>query len=95
LQVLLNLVDFRMPVAAAVTKPRIHLENGRLSVEHGFDCEAVRALCTDYPGAQHWAARNLFFGGVHAVARDRRNGKLSGVGDPRRGGVCVRVAPQH
>ena len=95
LQVLINLVDFRMPVAAAVRKPRIHLENGRLSVEPGFDGEAVRALCACYPDAQHWTARNLFFGGVHAVARDRHSGKLGGVGDLRRGGVCMRVAAQH
>ena len=29
---------------------------------------------------------NLFFGGVHAVARDPATGELSGGGDPRRGG---------
>ena len=29
---------------------------------------------------------NLFFGGVHAVARDPATGELTGGGDPRRGG---------
>ena len=33
---------------------------------------------------------NLFFGGVQAVARDRQ-GRLSGGGDPRRGGAAVVV----
>ncbi len=94
LQALVNLVDFGMPVAAAVRKPRIHLESGQLSVERGFPAEVVRGLCASHPGAQCWDARNLFFGGVHAVARDRRSGMLSGAGDPRRGGVCMRVAAQ-
>jgi gamma-glutamyltranspeptidase/glutathione hydrolase len=95
LQALVNLVDFGMPVATAVRKPRIHLENRQLSVERGFPAAAVDGLITAYPGAQQWHARNLFFGGVHAVARDRHSGTLSGAGDPRRGGVCMRVAAQH
>jgi gamma-glutamyltranspeptidase / glutathione hydrolase len=40
---------------------------------------------------QHWSERNLFFGGVQAVARDPATGELSGGGDPRRGGVALRV----
>ncbi len=94
LQVLINLVDYGMPVAAAVRKPRLHLENGQLSIEHGFPERALHRLVKHYPGAQNWGARNLFFGGVHAVARDRHSAALSGAGDPRRGGVCLRVAPQ-
>lgn len=95
LQVLVNLVDHRMPVADAVRRPRIHLENGQLSVERGFAERSVRRLFDAHPGAQLWDGRNLFFGGVHAVARDRRSGLLSGAGDPRRGGVCQRIAAQH
>jgi gamma-glutamyltranspeptidase/glutathione hydrolase len=93
LQVLSNLVDFGMPVAAAIRKPRIHLENGHLSIEHGYPDECVAQLLEHYPEAQLWSGRNLFFGGVHAVMRQPRDGRLTGAGDPRRGGVCVRVAP--
>jgi gamma-glutamyltranspeptidase / glutathione hydrolase len=35
--------------------------------------------------------RNLYFGGVQAVARDPETGELSGGGDPRRGGASVLV----
>jgi gamma-glutamyltranspeptidase/glutathione hydrolase len=92
LQVLCNLVDFDMPVGAAIRKPRLHLENDHLSIEHGYPRVAVDCLLERYPDRQLWDDRNLFFGGVHAVARDRRSGSLSGAGDPRRGGVCIRVS---
>ena len=36
-----------------------------------------------------WEDRNLFFGGVHAVARDLATGELQGGGDPRRGGAVA------
>ncbi len=95
LQVLVNLIDFGMPVARAVRMPRLHLEGGHLDIEHGFPAPTVGHLLAAHSDAQVWAGRNLFFGGVHAVARDRRDGKLSGGGDPRRGGVCVRIASRH
>jgi gamma-glutamyltranspeptidase/glutathione hydrolase len=40
---------------------------------------------------QRWQERNLYFGGVQAVARDPETGELSGGGDPRRGGAAVVV----
>jgi len=92
LQVLCNLVDFEMPVRTAIRKPRLHLENDHLSVEHGFPAAGIERLLEHYPDRQLWADQNLFFGGVHAVARDRRSGRLSGAGDLRRGGVCVHVS---
>ena len=36
-----------------------------------------------------WPERNVFFGGVHAVARDPATGELRGGGDPRRGGAVA------
>lgn len=91
LQVVSNLVDLEMPVKQAVNSPRLHLENGHLSVEHGHSRSAVERLREMHPAAEFWGGRNLFFGGVHAVTRHRRSGELAGAGDPRRGGVCVRI----
>jgi len=90
-QVLSHLVDLRMPLARAVGSPRLHHENGTLSIEHGFSDETLTALQHICPGAECWEGRNLFFGGVHAVARDRNSGVLSGAGDPRRGGVWMKT----
>jgi gamma-glutamyltranspeptidase/glutathione hydrolase len=40
---------------------------------------------------QRWRERNLYFGGVQAVARDPSSGGFSGGGDPRRGGAAIVV----
>jgi gamma-glutamyltranspeptidase / glutathione hydrolase len=90
LQVLVNLLDFGMPLGAAVDASRIHLEQGLLSVEGGFGADVdLGPLLGRYPEHRVWGGRSLFFGGVHAVALE--SGGFCGAGDSRRGGV-VRVA---
>ncbi|MGB3137572.1 MAG: gamma-glutamyltransferase [Nodosilinea sp.] len=91
LQVISNVLDFDMDIEAAVHAPRLHWERGALHLEPGFDrasIEAQGAACDDQ--CTWWQARNMFFGGVHAVAVNS-DGVLSGVGDSRRGGACVVV----
>ena len=87
LQALINLVDFGHSLEEAVCQPRLHVEKGLLNVEKGFDREVLKALLTDYPNHKCWNALNLFFGGVHSVQVE--GGNFSGIGDPRRGGVCL------
>jgi len=87
LQVVLNLLMFRAPLAEAVTRPRIHFENGHLDVEPGFDDDAVDALAAAHADLKRWDALNMFFGGVHAVRRQPRGHDFDAAGDPRRGGV--------
>ncbi|MGF1613203.1 MAG: gamma-glutamyltransferase [Gammaproteobacteria bacterium] len=89
LQVLSNLVDFRMEVTEAVHAPRIHYEAGLLSVEGGFDLTRIAPVLERFPKHQIWSQRNLFFGGVHTVLAG--HGGLRGAGDPRRSGVCLVV----
>ena len=85
LQTLCNLIDFAMPPDAAVCAPRIHLERERISIEPGFEPEAVRQLTDTWPDHHLWGERNLFFGGTHTVAFDGQS--FEGAGDPRRGGA--------
>lgn len=89
LQVMLNLFDFGMSVEEAVYAPRIHFEGGRLNVEKGFDEDIRRAFASGYDDAKLWEGLNLFFGGVHAVRLETPTGRLTGAGDPRRGGSAV------
>ena len=90
LQVLVNLLDFGMPLERAVEASRIHLEGGLLSVEAGFGAEVdLGPLLAEHPNHRIWGERSLFFGGVHAVGLDDTG--FSGAGDVRRGGV-VRLA---
>jgi gamma-glutamyltranspeptidase/glutathione hydrolase len=86
LQVIVGVVDHGLRAYDAVLAPRLHFEDGLVYVEPGVDAEALREA-----GHQLVAfrARNLFFGGVQAVERDRLTGELSGAGDPRRGGAAV------
>jgi gamma-glutamyltranspeptidase/glutathione hydrolase len=85
LQVLINLIDFRLDVEKAVCSPRIHLEGERLSLEGAFDSEKLKSWLSTFPEHEIWPALNLFFGGAHTVMS--ADGKFQGAGDPRRGGV--------
>jgi len=83
-QVLSNVVDFGMDPRAAIEAPRLHWDGGCLQVEPGYPEPAVQALAQRLP-VNVWDERNLYFGGVHAVAPGHQ-----GVGDPRRGGSVAR-----
>ena len=86
MQVMVNLIDYAMPIEQAVCSPRLHLENGELNIEGQFSQDVLTAMMRAYPQHQLWSEPNLFFGGAHSVMR---TGKYySGVGDIRRGGVC-------
>ena len=88
LQVLTNMLEFDMPLSAAVAAPRLHLEGARLSIEPGYSGSSIDALSAVWPELKCWPTQNLFFGGVHAVQRFS-NGKFAGVGDARRQGAVA------
>ncbi|HSS63104.1 MAG TPA: gamma-glutamyltransferase [Gammaproteobacteria bacterium] len=90
LQVLLNLVDRGMSLEDAVMSPRVHYENGLLSLEGGFDPARLAEVLKEFPQHQIWSERNMFFGGAHSCIRE--GSSMRGFGDPRRGGVSVSVA---
>jgi gamma-glutamyltranspeptidase/glutathione hydrolase len=89
LQTILAVVDSRLGAQQAVDRPRLHFEQGVVEAEPGVEADALDALERDGYRVQRWSRRNLYFGGVQAVARDADSGELSGGGDPRRGGVAV------
>jgi len=90
LQVLVNLIDFDMPVQEAVSAPRLHIENRVANLEGGIPEAAEIAAAAVADQTVHWPPHNLFFGGVHTVTRDA-DGQCDGGGDPRRGGAAVIV----
>ena len=91
LQTILNVVDFGLEAEQAVDLPRLHLERKIVEAEPGVDPRALESLERAGWTVSRWQARNLYFGGVQAVARDPETGALSGGGDPRRGGASVVV----
>ncbi|WP_457567628.1 gamma-glutamyltransferase family protein [Desulfurobacterium sp.] len=84
--VILNCVIFGMDIESAVRSPRIHYEKGRVFVEPGFHRSVIDKLKNIYSNLVEFSSLNLFFGGVQAV-----NGRFEGAGDPRRGGVVLKV----
>jgi gamma-glutamyltranspeptidase/glutathione hydrolase len=89
LQVLLNLIDFRLPPEEAVASPRIHYEDGLLSIEGGFSSSEVERLSTTFAKTRVWQDLNLFFGGAHTVSYSPQGPRFEAVGDPRRAGVAL------
>jgi gamma-glutamyltranspeptidase/glutathione hydrolase len=88
LQTILAAVDDGVPAREAVERPRLHVEAMEVDAEPGIAPAALDALERGGWTVRRWQERNLFFGGVQAVAR-AEDGGLSGGGDPRRGGAAA------
>lgn len=89
LQTVLRLLVDRIEVADAVVAPRAHFESAVVHAEPGVDETALASLEARGYEVVRWRELNVFFGGVHAVARDPATGELQGGGDPRRGGAVA------
>jgi len=89
-QTIANVIDGGMAAQEAVDAPRIHVEGDLIDAEPGVDPQALDWLAGLDWNLRHWQDRNLYFGGVQAVVRDTA-GRISGGGDPRRGGAVHSV----
>ena len=90
LQVLSNLLDFKMSLHDAVNMNRVHVESDALQCEAGFDPQAVYTLASMGYGINRWSSRSIYFGGAHSVSRTE-NGRLVAAGDNRRGGAIAKA----
>jgi gamma-glutamyltranspeptidase/glutathione hydrolase len=86
LQTIVGVVDHGMSVRDAVQAPRVHFEDGVVFAEPGIDLDGVDGLARGMRIVR-FGSLNLFFGGVQAALR--RGQRITGAGDPRRGGVAV------
>lgn len=85
-QVLLNLLRFRMTAQEALDAPRFRVEaDGRVMVEEGIGAEARRGL--EDRGHAVSVDDPLGFGAAQLVVRDLRSGVLAGATESRRDGV--------
>ncbi|MGO9488119.1 MAG: gamma-glutamyltransferase family protein [Solirubrobacteraceae bacterium] len=83
LQTIIGVVDHGLGVREAVEAPRVHYEDGVVFAEPGIPLDGLDPELRTV----RFGALNLFFGGVQAALR--RDGALSGAGDPRRGGTAI------
>lgn len=91
-QTIAAVIDGGLPVDTAVEAPRVHVEGDLVDAEPGVEEAALAELEGGDWRLRRWEDRNLYFGGVQAVARDAASGELRGAGDPRRGGAAVAVS---
>ncbi len=71
----------------AVAAPRLHLEDGLLDMEPGFDETSLARLRALFPTHRLWSAPSMYFGGCHVALRDAA-GNFAAVGDARREGAA-------
>lgn len=93
LQTLMHYVDHGMGVEEAVAAPRLHWEAGKLNLEPGVcedDLKAHEIIGAPTEIIERWESSNMFFGGVHSVARSEQD-QLSGMADPRRDGATAQI----
>jgi gamma-glutamyltranspeptidase/glutathione hydrolase len=91
LQTTLRVVNEGLKAEEAVVAPRLHVEGEVVEAEPGVDEQGLLELESRGWTVRRASERNLYFGGVQAVARDPDSGELTGGGDPRRGGVAAVV----
>ena len=84
-----HVIEHGASLEAAVMAPRCHLDRVASGFQLNFEAiempeAVVEHLAGLHPSPTVFRRRNMFFGGVHCVAR--LGGVLTGFGDPRRGG---------
>ena len=89
LQVISNIIDYKMSVEAAVDSPRIHWESNVFNLEPGFSSSAIKNIISSHEKVVLWNKKNMFFGGVHTVIETQ--GARAGSGDPRRNGAIASI----
>ena len=90
LQAVVNVLDHGLDVGEAIMAPRVHLEEPHVHCEGGLDPSELDRIEERGYDVVRWRRRNLYFGGVSAVAVGTR-GSLAAAGDPRRGGHGIVV----
>ena len=89
LQTLSNVIDHGMDLAAAVAAPRAHWQDGVLHLEAGIEPQVADQLEQKGHVVRRYAAKDRYFGGVHAIRMDSQSGALNGAADPRRDGQAL------
>ena len=90
-QLIVGLVDWRLPLEEAIDAPRFHSEGSTLSMESRFPASWVKAMGDRGHPVEPKGEFDLFFGGVQAISivHGARGSSYLGVADPRRAGQAA------
>ncbi|MCK4738406.1 MAG: gamma-glutamyltransferase [Deltaproteobacteria bacterium] len=87
LQVILNIIDFKMEITRAVDAPRFHWDGLVFQAEQELDL-TLKLIKEKNIDVNVWGKLHVYFGGLHA-AQNNFDGTFSGAGDPRRSGRAI------
>ncbi len=91
-QALVQVLDFGLPVQAAIEAPRARLLDGRrVVIEPRLDEAIVSQLVGRGHAVERTAAWSMMVGGMQAVAIDPKTGAKTAAADPRRDGYAIAV----
>jgi gamma-glutamyltranspeptidase/glutathione hydrolase len=90
-QVIVNLIDFEMPLREAICAPRMFsiFTQRELEIEGGRGEKSYRLLGTLGHDVKRYEGIRAYFGAVQSIMFDARSNKLIGCSDPRRSGAAV------
>ncbi|MGB1253500.1 MAG: gamma-glutamyltransferase [Candidatus Promineifilaceae bacterium] len=88
-QVVRNFVDYGLPLDEAVMHPRLHIQEGVMQCEAGFEEATIQQLEAWGYKCNRWPNRSMYFGGAHSVGIVE--GQLLPAADPRRDGYTIVV----
>ncbi|MCX6132733.1 MAG: gamma-glutamyltransferase [Ignavibacteriales bacterium] len=90
-QVIVNLIDFKMPLREAVYAPRMFsiYSQRELEIENRFPATSLLQLETLGHEVKRSEAFRAYFGAVQSIMYDARTNLLIGCSDPRRSGAAV------
>jgi gamma-glutamyltranspeptidase/glutathione hydrolase len=81
-QTIINLLYFGIESHKAVSSPRVHINEGIIDMELGFDIPEDLLTNTNI-----WDSKSLFFGGTNILVKNK--GYMEGIADPRRFGAVI------
>jgi gamma-glutamyltranspeptidase/glutathione hydrolase len=81
-QTIINLLFFEIDPQKAVESPRIHIQDGKIEMETGFDIH--KDFLTN---SNIWDSKSLFFGGTNILFKNNKT--LEGIADQRRFGAVI------
>lgn len=90
-QVLINMLDHKMPPEAAVDFPRMHWSGHELEAEDDVPQDTKDGLARLGHRVEYRSRRSPWFGAVQVVMRDPETGECRGAADPRRQGAAAGV----
>ena len=90
-QVIVNLIDFKMPLREAVYAPRMFsiFSQRELEIENRFPEESIVQLETLGHKVKRFEGFRAYFGAVQSIMYDQQTNTLIGCSDPRRSGGAV------